>query len=332
MIRKSLKSNRYSGPQVAAIAKAIGVEIASETHSDLICYCPFHHNNSTPAFAISKEKGLWLCYRPDCPGGTGGTLPVLVEKLTKRTELEALRFIDKKGGETKRPLSDELDELLVPERMPILPQMKIDEFKYNLHNSGEALDYMYGRGFSNVTLLAFDAGYDPEKDMVVVPIHDTEGNPIGINGRSIQGKRFKLSKGIPRNKVLFNLHRAKRYPTVIFCESQFDVMRIHQAGFPNAVCSLGSHVSKEQMALLHRYFDRLIIMTDNDEAGRKTGYTLAGTLRTMHVEWAVWDYDTVYPHDAKDAGNMTDGEIKQCLNGAIPHFDYESMLDNEEDV
>lgn len=271
---------------------------------------------------MSKTKGLWLCYNAGCEAASGGTLLQLVTNLSKRTEQEALRFINKKGGETKIPLSNELDKMFMPERMPIFPQMLIDEFKNNLEVSDRPIVYMHGRGFSWDTIKHFEAGYDPNKDMVVVPIHDHEGNPIGLNGRSIENKFFKLSKGVPRNKVLFNLHRAKRYPTVVIAESQFDVMRIHQAGYPNAVCSLGSHVSKEQMALLNRYFERLIIMTDDDDAGRKTGHNLAGAMRTMRIEWAVWDHETVYPHDAKDAGDMTDDEIAHCINGAISHFEY----------
>ena len=254
---------------------------------------------------------------------------MLVEILGRRTKVEALRLIEKKGGETQQPLRSQLDELLVPERMPIFPQMLIDEFVENRKKYHKGTEYLKGRGFSKDTLDHFEAGYDPKKEMVVVPIHDQDGNPIGLNGRTVEGKYFKLSKGVPRNKILFNMHRAKRYSTGILCESQFDVMRIHQAGFPNAVCPLGSHVSKEQMALMHRYFERLIIMTDNDKAGRKTGFSVAGTLMTVHVEWAVWDDETVYPHGAKDAGDMTDKEIKKCIEGAIPHFEYESLLDTE---
>lgn len=249
----------------------------------------------------------------------------LVIMMSNKTQPEALRFISKKGSEAKVPLSKELDAIFLPERMPIFPQLLLDQFKDYLSSNERAVNYLVSeRGFTPETLDYFEAGYDPERDMVVVPIHDHEGNLIGLNGRSVQDKRFKLSKKMPRNKVLFNLHRAKRYPTAVIAESQFDVMRIHQAGYPNGICSLGSHISSEQMALINRYFDRLIIMTDNDEAGRKTGHTLAGSLKTVRIEWAVWDYETVYPHNAKDAGEMTDAEIKRCLDGAIPHFEYVS--------
>ena len=315
----------YTREQVKAVLESCGVDIEAETTTDFSCLCPFHDNTDSPAFTISKSKGLWFCFVPDCDSN-GGTLMQLVLALTSRTDQEALRFIMKKGSETKRPLAEELHELFEPERMPLFPQMLIDEFKDNLWSGVDwrGREYLHGRGFNDDTLKHFEAGYDPSKMMVVVPIHDHKGNPIGINGRTIKGKYFKLSKGVPRNKVLFNINRAKRYPTAIFCESQFDVMRLHQAGFPNGVCSMGSHVSKEQMALLNRYFERIVVATDADAAGRKTGNILAGTMRTMRIEWAVQGKGVVYPHSAKDIGDMTDQEIKRVIEGAIPHFEYQS--------
>jgi 5S rRNA maturation endonuclease (ribonuclease M5) len=250
----------------------------------------------------------------------------LVLLLSKRSDMEALRFIAKKGSETAKPLVEKLAALEFEDRWPILPQIKVDELADNLWNDQRALDYLRKeRGFEDDTLRAFEVGYDPEKDMVVVPIHDRNGNPIGVNGRSVVGKQFKLSRRIPRNKVLFNMHRAKQAGgTAIVCESQFDVMRIHQAGFPNAVCALGSYISKEQAALLQRYFDRVIIMMDADKPGRKAGHTLSAMLRSMRVEWAIHDWGVIYPHGAKDAGDMTDEEIRYVINNAVSDVAYKS--------
>ena len=240
--------------------------------------------------------------------------------------MEALRFIAKKGQETQQPLEVKIAAMQAEERWPMVPQMKIDELVENLWGNDRALQYLTDwRGFDHSTIKKFEVGYDPEKDMVVVPIHDKEGNPIGVNGRSVEGKRFKLSKKVPRNKVLFNMHRAKRAGgTVIVCESQFDVMRIHQAGYPNAVCFLGSHISKDQAALLQRYFERVIIMTDADAAGRKTGHTLSAMVRGMKVEWAIHDWGIIYPGDAKDAGDMTLDQIKHVINNSVSDVAYQS--------
>jgi 5S rRNA maturation endonuclease (ribonuclease M5) len=249
----------------------------------------------------------------------------LVMLLSNRTEMAAIRFIAKKGAESAKPLSEQIAALEAEERWPILPQLKIDELVENLWSDERALGYLLGRGFSEQTLRDFEAGYDPGKDMVVVPIHDSDGNPIGVNGRSVEGKRFKLTKRIPRNKVLFNMHRAKRHgSTIIVCESQFDVMRIHQAGYPNAVCFLGSHISAYQASLLQRYADRVVIMTDADAAGRKAGHNLAALLRGMRVEWAIQEWGVIYPDGAKDAGDMTDKQIAHVINNAVSNVAYQS--------
>lgn len=310
----------------------MGVSVETETNEVFLCLCPFHANTDTPAFAVNKHNGLWICYRADCWASTGGRLEILVAKLSKRNPVEALRFIEKRGDESKVPLSSELDNLFAPKRMPILPQMKIDEFKENFWSSVKAQKYMRNRGFEKQTMFDFEVGYDPsvmvkntyKLSMVIVPIHDTEGNPIGVNGRSIEGKFFKLSKGIPRNEIIFNMHRAKHEPTVIVTESQFDAMRVHQAGYPNVVSFLGSHISPYQYSLLRRYFNKVVILTDNDDAGRKIGHNLAGALKDVRVEWAMSSYDEVYPHGAKDAGDMTDDEIRYCIRNAVPHHEYVS--------
>lgn len=316
------QSNTYDREQVRAVIENLGIEVAAETYSDYLCYCPFHSNSDSPAFTVGIENGLYICHNASCKANEGGNLTKLVLLLSDRSDMEAIRFIAKKAQETAKPLSVKLEALQAEERWPMIPQVKIDELHDKYLQSDRAIEYMHGRRFTEQTVNAFEVGYDPDKDMVVVPIHDKDGNPIGVNGRSIEGKHFKLTKRLPRNSILFNLHRAKQYGTVIVCESQFDVMRIHQAGYPNAVCFLGSHISAEQGALLQRYFERVIIMTDADKAGRKMGHNLSAMLRGTKVEWAIWDWGVIYPHDAKDAGDMTDAEIKYVIDNAVNDIAY----------
>ena len=149
--------------------------------------------------------------------------------------------------------------------------------------------------------------------------------PIGIVGRSIEGKTFKNSTDLPKSKTLFNIHRAKKIGgNVIVVESNFDAIRIHQAGFPNVVATLGGFLSKEQHSLLNKYFNKIIIMTDADAAGRELGSAIADKLRNKDILWSSYEYGKIYPHDAKDAGDMTDEEIKACINNAVSNIEYRS--------
>jgi DNA primase len=159
--------------------------------------------------------------------------------------------------------------------------------------------------------------------MVTVPVHSPDGICVGVVGRSVTQKEFKNSPGLPRNSTLFNIHRAKRVgANCIIVESSFDAMRVHQAGFPNVVATLGGHISSNNLSLLNRYFNRLIIMTDNDEAGRSLGNNIFNKLRNKDILWASYEYGKIYPHNAKDAGDMTDEEIKLCINNSASHIEY----------
>jgi DNA primase len=301
------------------------VSIVSETRTDLLCYCPFHANSDSPAFTISKQSGLYMCHNAACQGNHGGNLERLVMLKSSKNPIEALRFIANKQSESTVSLAETIKDFDVEPEHRIIPQKKIDELVDGYQNSKRAISYMESRGFIPETTSYFEVGYDRGMDMVVVPIHDLRGNVIGVNGRSVEGKRFKLSKSIERNNILFNLHRARRMGgTAIVFESQFDVMKVHQAGFPNGVCFFGSHVSRAQAGILQRYFDRVIIMTDADAAGRKSGHTLSGMLRNKRVEWAIHDWGVIYPHGAKDAGDLNEDEIRHCINNAVSDVAYKS--------
>ena len=146
---------------------------------------------------------------------------------------------------------------------------------------------------------------------------------IGLVGRSIKDKAFKDSTNLAKSKTLFNIHRAKKIGGhVIIVESNFDAIRIHQAGFPNVVATLGGFLSIEQQNLLNRYFNKITIMTDADLAGRELGLSIANKLRNKDILWASYEYGKIYPHDAKDAGDMTDEEIVACIKNSVSDIEY----------
>ena len=65
-------------------------------------------------------------------------------------------------------------------------------------------------------------------------------------------------------------------------------------------------------------------MTDSDLAGRELGFAISSKLKNKEVLWASYEYGKIYPHDAKDAGDMSDQEIKQCINNAVSDIEYRS--------
>lgn len=318
-------SDAYSKADLRSILRSCNVEIVSETGTDFLCLCPFHHNTDSPAFAVSYSKGLYICYNQNC--NSSGTILDLVMELTGRNNFEALRFISSNKLSAGELLEEELKDLLddKPEFV-VFPQATLDKLSEDRSNSQDACDYFLSRNINIEAMNHFSLGYSAKQGMVTVPLHSPDGIAVGIIGRSISGKSFKNSVNLPRNKTMFNIHRAKREGgTIIVVESSFDAIRLWQAGYPNAVATLGGSISDVNIQNLNKYSSTVIIMTDNDQAGRSLGNTIASKLKNKNVLWAKYDHNTIYPHSAKDVGDMTDEEIKQCVKNAIPHFEYANM-------
>jgi len=318
-------SDVYTKADLRSILRSCGIEIVSQTGTDFLCLCPFHHNTDSPAFAASYSKGLYVCYNQNC--NSSGTILDLVMKLTQRNNFEAMRFISQNKLSSADLLQEELIDLLDEKPdFTEFPKETLAKLYNNLLSNEKAKEYFASRKINYDAIAHFSLGYSENMNMVTVPLHSPDGLPVGIIGRSIEGKSFKNSPNLPRNKTMFNLHRAKREGgTIIVVESSFDAIRLWQAGYPNAVATLGGSISDTNVQLLNKYASTIIIMTDNDGAGKALGNTIANKLNRKNVMWARYNYDVVYPHGAKDVGDLTDEEIKQCVKNAIPHFEYANI-------
>jgi DNA primase len=321
---REIDTTQYSPAHIKSILKSIGLDIVGETSNDFLCYCPFHSNRHTSSFSVSREKGAFICFNPSC--GEAGTLLELVKRVMHKNDFESMRFISAKETESLENFDELLAETM--EDKPMFEEFSEEILKKlytDLVSTTVGKEYFYSRGINQQSIIDFDLGYSQNMGMVTVPVHSPDGMPIGIVGRSIEGKSFKNSTNLPKSKTMFNVHRAKKIGDhVIVVESSFDAIRIHQAGFPNVVATLGGFLSKEQHHILNRYFNRITIMTDTDLAGRELGLSIANKLRMKDVLWASYEYGKIYPHEAKDAGDMTDEEIKACIKNAVSDIEYRS--------
>lgn len=313
----------YSPSHMRAIVRQLGLHVVSETSHDFLCLCPFHGNRHTPSFSVSHQKGLYLCFNPSC--GASGTIVELVKNMTHRNEFEALRFIIAAQKESVAKFEDELAEILddKPE-FEEFSQETLDRLYNGMTNEGR--EYLNGRGINDDSIDHFKLGYSQSQRMVIVPVHSPDGIPVGLVGRSIEGKSFKNSTGLPRNKTMFNIHRARRASsTAIVVESSFDAIRVHQSGYPNVIATLGGSMSKINLNNINRNFNKVIIMTDADTAGRELGKTIASSLKNKEILWAHYSNDMLYPHDAKDVGDMTEEEIRTCIENALADYEYRML-------
>ena len=111
---------------------------------------------------------------------------------------------------------------------------------------------------------------------VIYPIMDANSRVIGFGGRVMgDGKPKYLNS--PETKIFdksrnlygLNLARSSRRKNLIICEGYMDVISMHQAGFNNAVASLGTALTSLQAGLMKRYTDEVLVIYDSDEAGVK---------------------------------------------------------------
>ncbi len=113
-------------------------------------------------------------------------------------------------------------------------------------------------------------------DRVMFPIIDLRGNVIAFGGRILTDQKPKYlntsdTLAFKKSANLFSLNYAKNTGdrTLILCEGYMDVIALYQAGFRNAVATLGTALTFEQALLIKRYADEVIICYDADEAGQK---------------------------------------------------------------
>lgn len=155
--------------------------------------------------------------------------------------------------------------------------------------------HLRSKGFSESELVAANLAvkrrngngiYDRFTNRVMFPIIDIRGNVIAFGGRIMTDEKPKYlntsdTPVFKKSANLFSLNNAKNsgQRTLILCEGYMDVIAVNQAGFRNAVATLGTALTNEQAMLMKRYADEVIICYDADEAGQKATARAISILR-----------------------------------------------------
>lgn len=157
-------------------------------------------------------------------------------------------------------------------------------------NSWSSLrSYMLSEGYTaeelySANLVSFSKdrnnAFDVFRNRVIFPIIDLRGNVIAFGGRALDTaldpRKYLNSSDtavFKKSRNLFSLNFAKNIAVkekkLILCEGYMDVIAVHQAGFENAVATLGTAITPEQARLMSQYCNEVIICYDSDEAGQK---------------------------------------------------------------
>jgi len=302
--------------------------------------CPVHESSDNPrAFSFSIEKGIWKCWTRDCQHQYRNDIFGLIRGALSKRQGEDVGFskalkwacnlLDVKRTTTPAPLQDYSDEFT--KLVNIFSDEEINKKSFTPVDLGELSypsKYFINRGFKEETLNHFGVGdcntpTSKMYDRAVIPIHDEDGkNIIGMIGRTIKeykSPKFLIyPKGFNKCDVFYNYHRAIEHVnqtgTLFLVEGQGDVWRLYEAGIYNAMSLFGKTLSREQENKLHKMpLTHIIVLTDNDQAGRESKTQLQRQLNRM--------YKLTFPKlVAKDIGDMSIDQIKEKILPQVKGF------------
>ena len=251
---------------------------------------------------MDKNNGMFICF--SC--GESGSIIDMVMHSTNRNYFEAMRMIN-----SRKDIIDierEVDQAI--EAPTDLPEFNMDTIKRlheDLKQNDRPREYFMSRNINNSSIDTFMLGYSIKQDMVIVPVFSYDNICLGFVARSIEGKSFKNSTGLPKSKTLFNINNVKRKKIVVV-ESSFDAIRLSQLGIP-AVATLGATISRTQISLLQTYASSIIVCPDNDDAGNGLIDKIVKNISNKQI-------DIIRLNKGKDIGDLNDNEISETFANA----------------
>ena len=272
----------------------------------IVITCPFHAGGAerTPSLFINIHNGLWYCQACKTGGGFKRFLTTLgLEREVVDQETRHLDVVIEDYKEKREILERTrfyTDPFVTPD---ILPETTLLQFRY-------PPAFLIERGFDPVTLQKYEVGFDPVRMRIIYPIRDLYGNLAGVSGGTIIGvePKYKLYPGrmqinnewvespfgrdfdtqFPtytpdawKSKCLWNFDRvyasclySDKIETIILVEGFKAALWLIQNGYRNVTALMSSTLTDLQAVLLQRLHCKLLLMLDNDEAGRKCSHNI----------------------------------------------------------
>ena len=169
---------------------------------------------------------------------------------------------------------------------------------YSNKYSDDLYRYLKSKGYkddviSKAGLISFDEKkgvYDKFWNRVMFPIMDVNNRVIGFGGRVMGDAKPKYLNSpetpvFDKSRNLYGLNRARtsRKSYFLLCEGYMDVISLHQAGFQNAVASLGTSLTPGHASLIKRYVNEVYLTYDSDEAGTKAALRALPILKEVGI-------------------------------------------------
>ncbi|WP_297485698.1 DNA primase [Sulfurimonas sp.] len=266
--------------------------------------CPFHDEKS-PSFVVSPQKQIFHCFGCGA-GGDAVKFVMEYEKLNYPEALEklaesynfTLTYTDNKHNKPRSQVMDKLNEwyqtLLTHNQTALsyiqergIYESSIEKFGIGYApDSNATINYIKSQQFSIKEAVDMGVvGYNQERNQtyarfierITFPIYSANGSIVGFGGRTITGHQAKYVNSpetafFNKSRLLYAYHLAKqtvhKKQEIIITEGYLDVIMLHQAGFDNAVATLGTALTHEHLPLLRKGSPRVVMAYDGDKAGR----------------------------------------------------------------
>ena len=310
------------------------------------CVCPFH-NDTTPSLVVSPSKQIYHCFA--CGAGGDSikfvmeyeklSYPEAIEKLARMVNF-SLAYTTDEGGVKRedRKLMENLNLFYVKQldKTPFakeylfkrgISDVSIEKFELGYAPASFAtLDFLKMRGYAMSEAMEYGVAglgennqpYARFIERVSFPIYSPTHRLVGFGGRTLSNHPAKYvnspqTKHFNKSQLLYGYHLAKesvfKEKKIIVTEGYLDVIMLHQAGFTQAVATLGTALTSEHIPLLMRGDPEIIVAYDGDSAGINAALKASVLLSTHGLRGGV-----VLFSNGMDPADMVQNGLIDTLN------------------
>lgn len=372
------------------ITEVIGHFIEVKKHT---ACCPFH-NEKTESFHIHQAKNIFKCF--GC--GKGGDAIAFVMEYEKKNYVESIEWLasfynvpveyDNSYDPVKeQEAKDALDELKA------VVKFAYNKYQAQIKREPAAINYLTERGINREKIAEWGLGFAPDdfrfitpalvntgkltaavqagisvtkdgknydfyRNRIIIPIHDKNGELVGLAGRllppnPLKGEMHSSPSGAggakyfnpvesllyQKQSIWFGLYQAitakafKENDFVYIVEGYFDVIAMHEAGCFNCVAACGTEMSDGQIKMLMRYAKHMVLLLDGDEPGQKKAMKHVDNLLRLGCKVEVVELpngqdpaEYIAYLEAPETNNYTDDE--EDLYDAVRRYREEHPIEN----
>ena len=329
--------------------------------------CPFH-DDTNPSMSVSREKQIYTCFTCHATGNVFKFLmdyekmsfPEALKYLGDRVGVDTNSVRLKKVNNNNDKYYEMYDfatkyyqnNILSPAgsmARTYLSKRGIDkdiikkfEIGLSLPNNADLTELLLKKKYDIVDLNKAgltNSNYDVYKDRIMFPLFDINGKVVGFSGRiykDSQDNKYLNTKETPifvKGEQLYNYHIAKEKARilkyVIIMEGFMDVIRASTIGYENVIALMGTALTHEQMKLIKRLSNNIILCLDGDNPGKAAAYKLGEEFLKEKIEVKVV---TLPNNDDPDSFILKEGKEKfaRYIEEAENYNDYKIrvMRDN----